>query len=197
MANLNAITQIINDKLKATTLSDKRFQKVSAFNIAKALPVKKADAIEYIPVELCDNGEGKDIVPDDRYPVMIYHKMNSVAYAFQREQYGNGNDSVVRTAQMSMIVFAQRNLVKLSEDMMELQIVAGIPSKLTKQQLIDLKLNDCTISLTTTDFNSVAISNREYNTKKYYLKPSHIFFEMRYTIECRMKRACINTCTTC
>lgn len=197
MADLNKIVCIINDSLKEKSFNDKRFQKVAAFGISKSLPYKKGDVIEYIPTELNDNGDAKMLIPDDKNPVQIYHKVNSINYSLQKEQYGNGNDSIVRVANMSMIVFAQRNLIKLSEDMMDLYIIKGMPSKLTTASLTELKLNDCAITQSTTDFNSLAVYAREYNTKKYYLKPEHLFFEVKYQIECKLKKSCINTCETC
>lgn len=197
MANLNTITKLINQNLIATSLKDKRFQKVAAYGISKSLPYKKGDVLEYIPTELCDNGDGKELSPDDKNPIQVYHKMYGTRYSIMKEQYGNGNTSLIRTADMSLIVFAQRNIVKLSEEQMELFVLTGIPNKLTKANLTELNLKDCTINVSSTDFDSVKIFNREYNTKKYYLKPSHIFFEMRYIIECKFDKNCINTCPTC
>lgn len=197
MSSLNSITKIINDSLKAKPFSDKRFQKVAAFGVSKLLPYKKGDLMEYIPTELNDNGEGIKLVPDDKNPIQIYHKVNGITYSLQKQQFGNTNDYMVRVANMSMIVFGQRNLIKLNEDMLDLYILSGLPSKLTKEQLTELKLNDCTITSSTTDFNSVALWSREYNSKQYYLKPEHLFFEVKYQIECKLKKSCVNTCEPC
>lgn len=197
MASLGSIVKIINDSLKTKSFSDKRFQKVAAFGISKSLPYKKNDVFEFIPTEIDDNGEAKVLFPDDKNPIQFYHKVNSIAYSLQKEQHGNGNDSIVRVAQMSLVVFAQRNKIKLSEEVLDLYIAKGLPSKLTVVQKQELKLNDCTITQVTTDFNSVQLFAREYNTKQYYLKPEHLFFEVKYQIECKLNKSCINTCETC
>lgn len=197
---LNCIVEIINSSLKEKAFNDKRFQKVAAYKVSKSLPYKSEDSgqgYSYLPTEINDKGDGVALTPDDRFPVMVYHKMYSTANSNAPSQYGNSNDIVRRTFQMSMIIFAQRDKIKMSEDLLELNIIYGMPSKLSKTQLADLKLRNVTITLGSTDFNSLSLFLREYNTKKYYLKPSYLFFEMRYTIECDVHKACINTCKTC
>jgi len=197
MAKLIEIVDIINDKLKATVFNDKRFQKAAMFGIAKPMPYKKGDVFELIPTEVNHLGEGKKLVPDDKNPVQCYHKVNAIRNTLSKSQYGNGNDFIIRIAEMSMIVFALRNVIKMSEHDLDFNILASFPAKPTKEQISEMKLNDCTITYNSADFNSMAVYAREYNTKSYYLNTNHLFFEVKYTIECRLNKACINTCTTC
>jgi len=199
MANVKKIVQIINTQLNAAAFSDKRFQIAQLFDIAKSVPTKNKDkALEILPCIIDDaTGEGKYLYPDDKHPVQVYHKMNSVSVVPDKVQYGNRNDIIVRTASMSMIVFGMRTKLQLSDQDLELIISASLINKLSKAQLADLTLKDCTIQHTATDFNSLGVYQKEYSTKEYYLKPTHLFFEMKYTIECKLDKSCINTCSTC
>ncbi len=167
MANLDCIVTILNDHLKATAFKDKRFQKAAMYGIAKTLPHKKGDVYELLPAVLDDLGEGTVLAPDDKNPVQCYHKVNGITNALDKSQYGNGNSNIIRTAAMSMIVFGQRKLLKLTEHELDLFIMVSFLNKLTKAQLSDLQLKDCTINYTSTDFNSMSIFAREYNTKTY------------------------------
>lgn len=194
---ISSIVSIINDNLIATAFKDKRFQKPALFSISKSIPYPVGDNYESIPTEIDERGNGKKLVPDDRDPVRIYHKLLNLASSQDPSQYGNGNGNIVRTYQMSAIVFAQSNLIKMSDHALEEHIMANSVDRLTKAQLASVQMNACFIKQNGTDFNSKAIWEREYNAKKYYLNTNHLFFEMKYTIECRLKKSCINTCTTC
>lgn len=194
MANLTPIVAIINETLRTTVLKDKRFMKAKLFEIARVMPVKKGEIFELVPGIINENGEITKVYPDDKNVIQVYHKINSSSVSVDKAQYGNGNTRLVRTANMSMIIFGLRSTIKRTEDEMDLFISASLPSKLTKQQLIDNELKDCSINHTNTDFNSLQIYSREYNSKQYYLNSSHLFFEMKYTIECKFDKSCINTC---
>lgn len=197
MANLNSVVKIINDTLKATAFNDQRYSAPAMFLITKSLPYQAAAGFEYIPSVVDNNGEATRVNPDDRNVIQVYHKVNSIANFYSKQQFGNENENIVRTAQMSMIVFGQRNKIKLSDHDLDFNILASFPNKLAKAQLAELKIQDCVISYGSADFNSLQLYSREYNTKSYYLKPNHLFFEVKYTIECRLNKACINTCTEC
>ena len=195
MSSLNKIVKNINASLRATSFSDKRFASFEANGIVKLLPIQnKTGGYDYRPAELTDSGEGKLLAPDDTKVLQIYHKVNGIEYSLQRERHGNGNENIIRKANMSMMVFALRNKIKLSEEMLDLFILKGVPDKFNKTVLQELNISDCSIKHASTDFNSVQLFQREYGNKTYYLKPEHLFFEVKYQIECRMKKSCINTC---
>lgn len=194
MARLDPIVAVINEALRTTVFKDKRFLKPAMFGIAEPTPNKVGETYESLPGIIRDDGEITMVYPDDKNIIQVYHKVNSLTESADRSQYGNGNSNMIRTASMSMIIFGNRKVIKRRKDDLELFISASIPSKLSKADLIVMGLKDCSITHTSSDFNSLFIYTREYNTKKYYLKPSHLFFEMKYTIECKFNKACINTC---
>ncbi len=195
---LNEIVSIINQALNANAFADKLFQKAKFYEIVKSTPIKNASGVmEMFPATISEKGECIKVYPDDKNPIQIYHKVNSMPYGLMKEQVGNGMNNIIRSANMSMIVFGLRSKLKLSDEELDLFIAAKLPERLTKTQLTDLKLKDCTIIYNSVDFNSMSVYAREYNTKEYYLKPGHLFFEVKYTIECRLDKRCINTCENC
>lgn len=196
MNSLSEIVKLINIALLALAFNVEPRQKAVLFGISKPLPYKVGGdgSYELIPTELDLSGEGKKLIPDDKNPIQIYHKVNSIATVPDKAQYGNSNDKIIRTAQMSMIVWAQSNKIKMMDNELDQLMLSVFPNKIATADLARLQLNACTINYNSSDFNSMPIFAREYATKKYYLNPQHLFFEVKYSIECRLNKSCIKTC---
>lgn len=196
MNSLSEIVKLINIALLTLAFNVEPRQKAALFGISKSLPYKltTGGTYELIPTQLDLLGEAKKLIPDDINPVQIYHKVNSVITVPDKQQYGNTNDKIIRTAQLSMIVWAQSDKIKLFDFELDELMLSIFPNKIATADLTRLQLTGCTINYNSTDFNSMAIFAREYATKKYYLKPQHLFFEVKYSIECRLNKSCIKTC---
>lgn len=198
MAEISKIVCIINEALNIGVFNDKRFQKADLNGVVKNINQKNSSGnVEIFPATIDNNGEAKKVYPDDKFPVSVYHKINTTQQALLPTQYGNGNNFIKRTTSMSMIVFGMKSKLKLSDNELELFIASKFPDKLTVAQAADLNLKDCNIFYTGSDLNSMTVYAREYNTKDYYLKSNHLFFEVKYTIECKLDKRCINTCKDC
>ncbi len=196
MNNLSEIVKLINAALLTLAFNTESRQKSALYGISKTLPYKqKADTTyELIPTLLDLDGDGKKLIPDDNNSIQIYHKINSTASIPDKVQYGNTNDKIIRTTQMSMIVWAQSNKINMFDNELDQLMLSVFPNKIAKDKLNEMKLTDCTINYNSTDFNSMAIFMREYATKQYYLNPQHLLFEVKYSIECRLNKSCIKTC---
>ncbi len=196
MNSLSEIVKIINAILIASAFNTATFQKTKLFGITKTIPYKEktAGSFELLPTELDLEGNGTKVIPDDNNPLQIYHKINSITTVPDKQQYGNANDKVIRTSQLSMIVWAQMDKIKMTETQLDQLLLSVFPNKLLKADLTRLQLTDAVINMASTDFNSMQIFAREYATKQYYFNPKHLFFEVKYSIECKLSKKCIKTC---
>ena len=189
MINVHAIVDQIN---KAVTgfLTESSFQMSSLNGIAYTM-LKEKDIS--LPAVIDNNGEARYVGIDDKYNLMTYHRIMTTAPSKKTTQYGDANSRTMITNRMSMIVFANRQKLKITPEVLANYIVASLPTNIDKSILSKESLNNCTIDVLEINFNSSALFKREY-LKDSLLKPHQMLFEISYQIVYGFNSNCINTC---
>lgn len=190
MINVNSIVAEINEAVKGF-LTGPSFAASSLNGIAYTFLKEKELAL---PAVINDKGEAKYIGIDDKYNLIVYHRIITTTPSKKKAgQYGDGNKRTTITNKMSMVVFANREKLKITQEVLANYILASIPTNIDKEILSKESLSECTIDVLDVNFNSSALYKREY-LKDGFFKPNQMFFEISYQIVYSFHSDCINTC---
>lgn len=192
MPYLKEIVQYINDGLKVSVLTDARFSDALLHGIS--MPVVIEAKKTTIPGIISNDGEIKYVTPDDVNALSIYHRINGKGYSLSKDSVGESDNYLVEKIDMSMFVFGLQNKLELSADQLETLLMAGFIDKIPKADWQGLQIRKNIITLTSSNFNTKAIFTNEFQGVKYFLKPEHILFEIKYTIENDFNKICFKKC---
>lgn len=117
---LSKIIEVINKSLD--------IKGIKLYGIAEPITRTKGDAIEVIPGIVGNDGEIKYVGPDDIEKGIIYHKHNAIGTKFSAiKGFGDNPGEFVNAYSMSMIVYINREKLKVRPDEFFLFIQAVIP----------------------------------------------------------------------
>jgi hypothetical protein len=193
--------EIINQALLNLALNDARFKSGRFETIAYDVSRKDADtgAITTFPAVMDANYEAQEITVDDTYPIIIYHKILSKAYAFDKaptgpNQYGDGNRYVNETTSVKMVVYGKYASLKLTREQLEALITSNFPDSIAPVTIQPIKLDNMVVTLKGSDLNSARVWQEEYKGIPLYLAPEDMLFSINYSIDTRFRKGCINIC---
>jgi len=198
MAKELEIIQIINQQLKATTLSDKRFQKGSFNEIAELIIRDEGENQVLIPCIVDNYGECRNVFIDDKYPFQNYYILKSFKSADLPElNFGNAGTVSEQAAEFIMVVAGYRPTLLLTQLELIAAVSAGMISELTKAQLTSLNSNAIqSVNITPPEItiDKQEIFNSQCGVNDLYLQPEYILFTVGFTIETTITAACLSVC---
>lgn len=190
--------QIINDALKAGELQDKRFQGGLFADIATDCHRKTEEGrIETFPAYMDINFEAREIVPNDTYPIMIYHKiLNKTALAVPASNYGSNQNNRAERVEVKMVIVGKYSQLKLTPEQLDGLIVSSLPDSITPAKLAyyGANLDRMSVTYQSTNFNSLQVFNEEFRGFDFFLAPENILFSIRYQIESGYRKDCFTIC---
>lgn len=194
MPFLDSITQIINNQLKASTLSDSRFQRGAFIQIVNLIPREEGEGTINIPTRIEDiDGNEREMSFDDTYPFMIYHRVESITHA---DGDFRGDRILKReTANMLAVVFGDRNVLMLPQEQLITGVIAGFPTEISLAQKQAWNLSTAEIETGAVNDNPRTVYAAEVGGP-YPLKPNNILFSVNYTIMTEYDPSCIDICNT-
>lgn len=181
---LNEIIEIINDKLKTTSLV--RFDCL-LFGITEMTPIQEDETIVFNPTLIDDDAECIKMSLDNLQDVQLYHRLNTKQTSVNSQQYGTSNSMVTDTYSLSLFVSANRTNVKIQSHELSGFISSYFPDVIKQdgKQIAVINLGLC-------DYNSPIIINSEFNG--YSGMPDIYMFRQDYQIKHTYKKRCIETC---
>jgi hypothetical protein len=193
MPFLGNIVDKINTTLKASSLNKEKLQPSLLHGISTIVGREKVTgSVEFLPA-IFQDGKAKLLTPDDKYSVIIYHKLVSKVYGVSKSGYGDGNN-YTETAEMAMVVYLNANRAKIVAEQLEPMLIAGLPVGLPPNDLQSIGLGGCVIHPASSDLDQLRVFRQEYQQSEYFLKPSDQLFLIRYKIVSTFDRRCLNTC---
>lgn len=191
MAFTESIAKYLNDSLKASSLNFN----AGLFHTMATVIARKQDnnQLQLLPGIADVNGNYKTIEPNDKLSLIVYHKSLSTSYNYaKQDSYGNNYD-LKATNEVAMIIWANAKKIKLSDEQLETRIIASFPQQLSAETKSSLQFKSCLISPLQTDMDKVRVFRQEYPGVNYFLRPEHIFFQLKYRVEIVFTQDCI-TC---
>ncbi len=188
--------KIVNDALRAGSLSDARFSNGLFEEIAIDVSRMNEEKVETFPAIMDNNYEAREISVNDTYPIIIYHKIIRKGYAIAPNNFGDGNKSMIEKTDVKMVVYGKYASLKITAEQLEAVIAMGFPDNVAKAKLTALKLDSMSVNLIGSNMNSAVVFQEEYKGFDLFLSAEDIFFSMNYSIESKFRKGCfsINDC---
>lgn len=135
--------------------------------------------------------DGKFVGVDDKYPIRIYHRLNSLSTKLvPKTGYGESAGDLSNTYTISMVVFLQHARAKLYPDELVLFIQANFPDRLKMEPYKNIIL-----SFTEAQLDSQSNWTQEYRSgTDYRLKSDQFLFKINYSIETTFSKGCFKKC---
>jgi hypothetical protein len=185
MQGLKVFTDGVNDGIVTGILSkDTKFSGYKIFGIAELVTAEK----QTFPSVFLKDGVYAGI--DDRYPVIIYHRVNQVSISEPGFGYGNVRSNTMQAAfSMVMVVYLDKKVTCITSDEFLLLLLTSIPEGLNVEDFQDVK-----IKIGSAVLNQQAVFQNEYKGVQFFLKPESSLLSVSYTIEGRFKKGCFYYC---
>jgi len=188
MPYLNEAAQAINTALTAA-LVDAKYR-------MNLLPICKPVAREGLESPVVAYGSEENQVMDDRFNLVIYHKVDNITQQNDEDSFGDGYDDATEEAKMEMIVWGRSDMLQLSDVQLYAIITSAMPTELSLnitgvyQQVIDINGGE---------FDQRKIFNQEFSGLPYEstISPVNNYFGVQYTLLTQYSRECIPDCSTC
>lgn len=148
---------------------------------------------ELVPMEEITLPEidGKFVGIDDKYPIRIYHRLNSVlSRLVTKTSYGESAGDYSNNYQVSMVIFLQHERAKLYPDESLLLIQANFPDFI---KMAPYKKIIITFSGAGLDSQTNWIQEYKSGTD-YKLKSDQFLFKINYSIETIFSKGCFKEC---
>lgn len=195
-------TEIINKLdavLAASAFADARFANRYTAGLVQQIPVKSAadsSKVIFIPAKVTALNDAQQVVPDDSFNLITYHRMIANNYSARSgsQQFGDTYDERICTSDVIMVVIGFTNKLKLIAEQLEALIVSNFPNLLEKEFVNSLQMNSISIDAASSSFDSVAIFSQEYRGEAYFIKPEMSLFQIRYRIEAAFNKSCFELC---
>jgi len=190
------IVTYINDELKGGSLNKKILQPAKFDGLSTTVFRSKSGSkdSEQLPAIISASGQVELITPDQKYALQVYHKCTRKAYSIQKKgSVGDAYDYKL-AADMQMIVIMNADRTGRTKDMLEPVIMFGIPQRLSKQMISDLKLGSSMITVIESVMDHNAVSKSEYPQSPMIFNEKMGIFMIRYRIETTFSQACVDAC---
>lgn len=201
MPYLANIVSKIDELILSSSLTDQRFQNKFFAGLVQQLPVTNSDGTKVIFVPAIPHGltDATQVVPDDNYNLITYHRIIGNAYSFERidRQFGDGLDVQKSVSDVIMVVIGFNNKLLITQEQLEALFIGGFPDVFEKAFVQDLKFNSISIQPVSSNLDSVAVFNQEYRGDKYYIRQEMSLFQIRYSITATYKKGCFTICEDC
>lgn len=193
MSKITDIATLINLTLEAGTLSSKRFQKGDILGLAELM--KKEGADTTYPAIIDINGEGTEVMQNDKFPFQVYHRIIEIVPSVESaDTYGDG-DTKIETTQMKMVVFANRRTMQFELDDLITAINVGFPVSLSKTQLATLGsfFSQIDFEVTGFDLDKQAVWVSEFGSEAALPTYSQVF-AVSYKVQSHIMAGCYEIC---
>lgn len=196
MPFIDKIVNFINDEILVNGLGSAKFAGSDLNGIAFPVPQQDGQAVTWFPGVLNADGSIKAVGVDDRYPLRIYHRVNSAApQTSNQTQYGDGINRYRDSYNLSMIIYGNRDLIGIDIFSLEALILSKFPSELSKSMKNDLRLLQTTITLGDRQFDPFKVWVEEYRQMTNIgLKANSLLFRINYRIDEIYDKSCFELC---
>jgi hypothetical protein len=198
MPFLNQIINFIDAELKAGSLSKEKLQPATFNGLSSIVQrsikgSKDVNKLEVLPATVGTGGKINFIAPDSKKAIQTYHRLVSKAYSYEKKSFGEDN-FIKSTSEVAMVVITNGKVTGKTKDVLEPLFIFGMPQKLSKALVADLKINSCTITPIASNMDALQVFKQEYPQSDFFLTEQMSMFLIRYKIELVFSQHCIEQC---
>jgi len=192
MPLLSNIVANINAQIQAK-LPSQEFQmaQYSGITIPITRTLKENGTATFPGVRVPNSKDAKAIVLDDKYNLIVYHKLISNSYSNnEAEDYGDDYSIIKQVTTMQMVVWAQSSKIGfLAEHELESAISGAMFKVIKFPPLLELY-----VTPTSTNYDKNSLFGQEFKGVSNILQNDHLYFAINYTIESTFAKHCFSIC---
>lgn len=191
MSVAKSIVNYLNKGIQSNVF--KGVDSIKLFGITQHMP--DADK-NLIPAEVND-GEAEFVVFDDNYAIVIYHRLDNIAYAtIPASGYGDAQNDQRSLHNMSMFIAYDTERVKVDNMAMLERINTALAIVLSSSQNAQLNTKSVMVEASSAIVQSKEndILKSEFNLASNELVPKITMARIRYTITSVRRLICVNPC---
>jgi len=185
--NLDCIIKHINEALIAKL---QHVKNIKAFGLAEFY----YDGDNYFPGVQKQGGEIQNVFLDDQYNLSFYHRTEVGSFENVERNFGNKSDRERENVPVNLIIFADRNRTRLSQQNIKDLFVAALPSYLPKSVCESIDIFDCRIELSNYELDTKKVFRQECNTAEVRVGIEKGLIAIRYVITTNYRRSCTVLC---
>lgn len=197
MNNIGYITQCINRSIK-NVFSGINPDKMRIEGVAYTAIEKNSDSKDRKFPVIYKGGEDYDeIVINDAYDLIIYHKPQSVNGRQDGKSgaYGNSRGDITSITKVALVVWGKKDVLNLSPDELGLQIQIAFPDRIIGNDLKNLNFKSVLVTVNDINLSEESVFSNEYKNVDYFIKPNYCLIQVNYSVECTFTKKCLqNNC---
>lgn len=188
----SSFVNIINLALAANVFTAGKYAKGIYYLIAE-LATHGEDGT--IPMVIPDGGNSTPVIVDDNYPIQIYHRHISSSYADSPDSFGSGSNEVIETANMKMILIADRERLEHTKSELVDGCVYGFPDNFTDANTTAYDyVSYVKATVNSANLDSSGVYSEEYGIDGE-LPPSYVMASIDYDLAISVNKNCYTLCT--
>lgn len=185
---IDDIINMINQEFGKTFSA---YQSIAIYGITELFTKTNKDNSTYTLPGIPDSkGEIKYVGIDDKYSLIIYHRLGVATQVEQSvSSYGDERSNIITTYNNSLFVYGDRKINCASQSNLLELIQTSLPDTLSISGYKNIltKINNA-------NFNTKAIFNSEYSGASSQLKPEKMLIQLNYQIETTASKNCLKRC---
>lgn len=148
-----------------------------------------AGKLSYVPCVVTKDGQAKYVGFDDKTPLVIYHRLNTVNQIERvGSSYGDDRTDQISTYNNYMYIYGDRKFVGDQSELLEL-VETNLPDSM------DISgYKGIVIRVTNVNFNALTIIKGEYQGLIVTMRPERVFVQIYYQIETTFRKKCKERC---
>jgi hypothetical protein len=200
MPFLNDIVASLNTNWQNSSLKFIPAPKLQMYEITEPMVEVKEDgdntAQKRYPSIVTHDGEVKEIMPDDRFHLLLYHRLESISNSVDPTKGYGGSAANLEVANMSVMVFGFRDKLRREAYWLEAALKDGMPDTLTTKDNHHKLIQEARLKPGNSSFDKMALLGREFSEVELNF-PNILVFEMKYRIESTWKKGCFTQINNC
>jgi len=197
MSDLSNIVDKINISFKAGNFAGKPFQKGLFTGMTKQVDRIVDEKVQKMII-LYDDTSGKnatEIVPDDKYPFQLYHRLKGQEISNEQteEFYGDEDQQKMVTFTMGLVVFADKFNLELTEEELVTALALDFPANIKPSTIPSSQFSDCEINLGKVESDTAKVFTTEYG-KDTPIAQQYVFLSFEYEVIITYSKQCFTLC---
>lgn len=190
----NEICLLINETLKAGNLKDSRFSGAKYYGLTYEI-IERDSKENTFPSEY-KNGNFEQVTADTNFPIVLWHKLLGKRYdkVVANQQFGNGLLKTKEVTNGYLVVFANREAIKVTQENMESLVSLGLPNVLGPELVGQYQIDYAEVNLIGSSLITSAIWNQEFKGTELPITPENYLVKVDYQVITTFRNDCIKIC---
>jgi hypothetical protein len=191
MCLLEKQIELINQALQTKLFNQPVFSGAKLYGIATdATRNDDSKTVVNYPIIISPTGGCKQVSYDDRYPLMLYHRLVSKTYTPTKTAIGDSANILTERTEMKLVVTSSSTAIGLSPYALESLVVSALPDNIAPATCTLMKIRRMLITPLGSIADSMQVFREEYRGVDPFVVPGLIMFSLRYTIESDYQKGC-------